>query len=127
MYICQNVYFSSNGSEKERHEGFEQSFKDHTKGRQLFGASLTVYGHKLLLPIIAAHPIIGIESKQHSLDANIVTNSNTANITRFTFSQLCDDAVGAADFIAISQLFDIVFLDTVPQLKIHNRNQVLLY
>ena len=57
-------------------------------------------------------------------DKNSISNSKNANIARFSFSQLCDDAVGAADFIAISELFDIVFLERVPQLRVENRNQV---
>lgn len=123
-----NVYFESEGTDPE----FEKSFKSHTAERQLFSASLTVYGHKLHLPSIAVHPFKdyygsdGAPDPNKDGDMNSISNSKNANIARFSFAQLCDDAVGAADYIAISELFDIVFLERIPQLKVENRNQVSL-
>jgi len=41
----------------------------------------------------------------------------------FTFDELCDQPLGAADYIAISQRFDTVFIDNVPQLGGHIYNE----
>ncbi len=88
-----------------------------------------MYGHKLNLPEICAHPFRDyanlIENDIQSPDFN--RSHENMNIAKFNFSQLCDDAVGAADYIAISQLFDIVYINKVPELTLNNRNQVTLY
>jgi cell division protein ZapE len=44
-------------------------------------------------------------------------------IARFTFADLCDKPLGAADFLAICERFDAIFLDHVPLLGPEKRNQ----
>ncbi len=44
-------------------------------------------------------------------------------IARFSFADLCDKPLGAADFLAICERFDAIFLDHVPLLGPEKRNQ----
>lgn len=44
-------------------------------------------------------------------------------MARFSFADLCDAPLGAADFLAIAKRFDTIFLDRVPQLGPEKRNQ----
>ena len=45
-------------------------------------------------------------------------------MARFSFADLCDAPLGAADFLAIADRFDTIFLDHVPLLGADKRNQV---
>ncbi|AVA23277.1 cell division protein ZapE [Rhizobium sp. CB3171] len=42
---------------------------------------------------------------------------------RFSFADLCEAPLGAADFLAIANRFDTIFLDRVPKLGPEKRNQ----
>ncbi len=44
-------------------------------------------------------------------------------VARFAFADLCDAPLGAADFLAIAERFDTIFLDHVPRLGPEKRNQ----
>ncbi|HEY0122738.1 MAG TPA: cell division protein ZapE [Rhizobium sp.] len=44
-------------------------------------------------------------------------------MARFSFADLCDVPLGAADFLAIAKRFDTIFLDRVPKLGPEKRNQ----
>ena len=45
-------------------------------------------------------------------------------IARFTFLQLCDEALGAADYIHLAETFRVVFVTGVPVLNLDSRNEV---
>ena len=45
-------------------------------------------------------------------------------MARFSFADLCDQPLGAADFLAIADRFDTVFIDHVPLLGPEKRNQI---
>ncbi|OCJ03073.1 ATPase [Rhizobium sp. AC44/96] len=45
-------------------------------------------------------------------------------LARFSFADLCEKPLGAADFLAISERFDAIFLDHVPLLGPDKRNQI---
>ncbi|MBB3658850.1 cell division protein ZapE [Rhizobium sp. BK650] len=45
-------------------------------------------------------------------------------MARFSFADLCDRPLGAADFLAIAERFETVFLDHVPLLGPEKRNQI---
>ncbi len=42
---------------------------------------------------------------------------------RFTFAELCEAPLGAADYLAIVERFDVVFLDHIPRLGPEKRNE----
>jgi cell division protein ZapE len=45
------------------------------------------------------------------------------DVARVTFTQLCDQALGAEDYIKIAQSFDTVFVENIPMLSAENRNE----
>ena len=45
-------------------------------------------------------------------------------IARFSFLQLCDEALGAADYIHLAETFRVVFVTGVPVLNLDSRNEV---
>lgn len=46
-------------------------------------------------------------------------------IAKFTFTQLCDEALGAADYIHMAETFRTVFVTGVPIMNLDSRNEVL--
>ena len=44
-------------------------------------------------------------------------------VARFTFAELCERPLAAADYLAIARAFHTVFLDDVPQLRPEQRNE----
>lgn len=48
-------------------------------------------------------------------------------IARFSFPELCDEALGAADYIHLSETFRVIFLSDVPHLNLDTRNEVRKY
>jgi cell division protein ZapE len=46
---------------------------------------------------------------------------------RFTFAELCERPLGAADYLAIARNFRIVFIDNIPVLAPHQRNEVMRF
>ena len=45
------------------------------------------------------------------------------SVARFTFEQLCEKPLGSADYIAIAQHFDTVFIENIPLLTPEKRNE----
>ncbi len=43
---------------------------------------------------------------------------------RFTFAELCERPLGAADYLAIADRFDTIFIDHIPKLPAERRNEV---
>ncbi|XP_071819348.1 AFG1-like ATPase [Apostichopus japonicus] len=52
------------------------------------------------------------------LGRNLTVPKACGQIARFSFSDLCEQALGAVDYLAISREFDIVFIDQVPQMSL---------
>merc|ERR1712232_209446 len=63
---------------------------------------LETQGRKLCVPKAAAHSRIGW----------------------FSFSDLCDKALGAADYLAVGSAFHTVFIANIPKLTLQERDQV---
>ena len=49
--------------------------------------------------------------------------SAAGRIARFSFADLCERPLGAADYLAIAERFDSIFLERVPQLGPEKRNE----
>jgi cell division protein ZapE len=65
--------------------------------------TLRVYGHDVLIPRV----IIG------------------RRVAMFSFAEICDNTLGAADFIDIAERFSLVFFAKIPQLSLSlNRNEI---
>lgn len=46
------------------------------------------------------------------------------DIARFTFHDLCVASRGTADYTALAATFHTIFVENVPKLDLHNRNEV---
>lgn len=54
---------------------------------------------------------------------NLVVNNCAAGVARFTFAQLCEQPLGAEDYLAIADAFHTVFLERVPIMNYDRRNE----
>ena len=63
---------------------------------------LSVFGHQVIVP----EAVIG------------------RRIAKFSFDQLCSEALGAADYIHLAETFRIVFISDIPILNLDSRNEV---
>jgi len=84
--------------DKANEAAFEDMWDELTEGAEETGATLEVLGRHVHLPRAAG------------------------GFLRATFASLCDQALGAQDYLAVAEQFHTVFLDHVPQLSPENRN-----
>ena len=54
---------------------------------------------------------------------NIVVSRTVEGVARFTFSQLCEQAYGAEDYLKIAETYQTVFLENIPKLNYDRRNE----
>ena len=52
-----------------------------------------------------------------------IRESTESGVARFTFSELCEEPLGALDYIAIAKRFHTVFLDDVPKMKASQKTE----
>jgi protein AFG1 len=95
------VYFIEGDSSDARTE-FENLFDTLTHGSDVNSVMLDVSGRQVLVP----------------------KASDEYNIARFSFYDLCGKAKGAADYLAIGERFNTIFIEHVPRLKFHEVNLV---
>lgn len=92
------VYFVGKHSKKD----FDQVFRTLTKNTPIVTTSLWTQGRTVPVPM-----------------ASLATG-----VARFTFEDLCQKALGAADYLVIGQHFHTVFLENVPKLSLNEINYV---
>jgi cell division protein ZapE len=83
---------------KANEEAFDAMWLDLTDGAQETGATLDVLGRHVHLPRTAG------------------------GFLRASFASLCEQALGAQDYLAVAERFHTVFLDHVPQLRPEDRS-----
>lgn len=66
---------------------------------------------------------IGAEYTVENNGRKITLKKTFKNIAQIDFSELCDQPLGASDYIKITQYFEIILLDNIPQLTSQMRNQ----
>lgn len=54
---------------------------------------------------------------------NVTFPKTCGQVLDATFEELCDQALGPADYIQISQTFHTVLIRNVPKMNLSNRNQ----
>lgn len=96
------VYFIEEDDSSNAKNEFENLFETLTHGSQVNSVMLDVSGRQVLVP----------------------KASNEYNIARFSFYDLCGKAKGAADYLAIGERFNTIFIEHVPRLKFHEVNLV---
>lgn len=77
----------------------ETYFSDLSSGAEVGERTLTVHGREVIIP------------------------RATDTIAFASFSELCERPLGAADYLAIAQQFDVLILSRVPELTIDRRNE----
>ncbi|OWZ77983.1 AFG1-family ATPase [Cryptococcus neoformans Bt85] len=66
------------------------------------------------------------ESKQKQIQVygrTLTIPQAAGNTCRFTFSQLCEEALGPADYLALVSTFSTFFIDEVPTLYLRHKNE----
>ena len=58
---------------------------------------------------------------------DLVVEREVAGVARFSFSELCARALGAADYLAVADRFHTVLLDRVPKLSPDKRNEAMRF
>ncbi|WVQ74984.1 hypothetical protein IAR50_004592 [Cryptococcus sp. DSM 104548] len=84
---------------KSADEGFETAWKDAVLEGKVESRTITVYGRPLRVAR-ASGPVC-----------------------RFTFAELCDEALGPADYLALVSTFKTFFIDEVPTLYLRHKNE----
>ncbi len=91
------VYFYPLGEHTQRR--LDQVFAHLTGGAPVRGEALHVKGR--VIPVLAA----------------------SQGVARFTFAQLCEQALGAEDYLKIAATYHTVFLENIPRLTYDRRNE----
>jgi cell division protein ZapE len=69
----------------------------------------------------------GVEPQSDTLDVKgrkIEVSACAKGVARFTFKQLCDQPLGAEDYLKICETYHSVLLEGVPKMKNKNRNEL---
>jgi cell division protein ZapE len=59
----------------------------------------------------------------HVFGRELIVKRSVAGAARFSFSELCEKPLAAADYLAIAHAFHTVMIDHVPQLSPNRRNE----
>ena len=91
------VYMTPLSSETDRQ--MDEAWAVVTKGRPAEAATLTVKGREIAVP------------------------AASGEAARFSFADLCEKPLGARDYLAIAGRFSTIFIDRLPVLERHRRNE----
>ena len=95
------VYFNTSENPNAK-TSFDKLFNKLTQGSDIEPMVLDVQGREIYVPMA----------------------SEEYNIARFSFKDLCGSPKGAADFLAIGEQFNTIFIEDVPRLKFNEVNLV---
>ena len=94
---------------------FNQQFISLCNDRQSKALDIVVYGHNLRIP----QAILYDDNRSQT------ASGKKGKIALFSFNELCGVALAAADYIAIAEMFDCIFVKDVPKMSLNNRNEVI--
>lgn len=94
------VYITPNGSDETKL--LETKFAKICQGHVRFGVQVETQGRRIVVPRCAEN----------------------SDVAWFTFKDLCDKPLGAADYLAIGQAFHTIFIADIPRLTMQERDQV---
>ena len=95
------VYFIEDSNTNAK-EDFDKLFDKLTHGAEIQSIILDISGRQV---------VVQNASEEH-------------NVARFSFDELCGKAKGAADYLAIGERFNTIFIENVPRLQFHQVNLV---
>ncbi|KAJ9116379.1 hypothetical protein QFC22_004820 [Naganishia vaughanmartiniae] len=81
------------------HAAFEAEVQRLTGGREGAPTSVNVYGRQVQVPWASG------------------------KVARFTFAQLCEEALGSADYITLASTYETFIIDETPMLYLKDKNQ----
>ncbi|CAH0521805.1 unnamed protein product [Peronospora belbahrii] len=87
---------------KDTRAAFDYEFKTFCGGEETVSTHVMTQGRKVHIPEAAVK----------------------AGACRFSFNDLCDEPLGAADYLAIAEAFSVVFVSDIPLLNAERLNQV---
>lgn len=94
------VYITPNGSDEIKI--LEAKFAKICQGHVRFGVQVETQGRRIAVPRCAEN----------------------SDVAWFTFKDLCDKPLGAADYLAIGSAFHTIFIADIPRLTMQERDQV---
>lgn len=65
----------------------------------------------------------GAPTKLRVACRNVIVPQAAGRIARFSFEDLCARPIGAADYMALAEAFDTIFVDDVPAMNFERRNE----
>ena len=57
------------------------------------------------------------------LDRKLIVPKSAHSCARFSFAELCENPLGAPDYLALARNFRTIFIDDIPVIKASNRNE----
>jgi len=78
--------------------------------------------HAATLGNVAPDQVVPYSKTLRILGRNLVMNRVFGRVAFCTFAELCEQALGAIDYIEISKEFDIVFVTLIPQMTIFTKS-----
>merc|ERR1711865_762244 len=87
---------------KDQKKTIRKLFYERAKGRPSNPTTLSTQGRKVKIPMAC----------------------KSKSICMFSFEDLCQKALGAADYLVIGQYFSTVFVSNIPQLTVHEINSL---
>ncbi|KAK8849679.1 hypothetical protein IAR55_005014 [Kwoniella newhampshirensis] len=84
---------------EEDRDGFESAWVEATSGAEVGPKKVSVYGRGV--PVPAA----------------------SGKACRFTFAELCEEALGPADYLTLASTFSTFFIDDIPTLYLRHKNE----
>nr|XP_031857709.1 uncharacterized protein CI109_006869 [Kwoniella shandongensis]KAA5524781.1 hypothetical protein CI109_006869 [Kwoniella shandongensis] len=85
--------------QEEDKDGFEKAWAEATQGEEVTPRKVSVYGRGVSVP------------------------AASGRACRFTFSELCEEALGPADYLTLASTFSTFFIDDVPILYLRHKNE----
>jgi len=80
-------------------------------------AGIEAAWQRLIGAAISRETVLTVQGRE------LVLRRTAAGVARASFSRLCDNNLGAADYLRLSQAFQTLILENVPQMGSHNRNE----
>ena len=87
---------------KEKRRIFEETFESYVEGADLVSMHLETQGREVRIPTMASSP----------------------RVAKFKFSDLCEQPLGAADYLCIAQAFPTIFISDIPRMGMNDLNTV---
>ncbi|CED84378.1 Predicted ATPase [Phaffia rhodozyma] len=97
-------------------KAWEDKWERLVQGRQVTPATLLVYNRPILVPAQVSPDL-------SSGSTTLEDCPTVGGIARFTFSEICETALGPADYISIASTYSTIFVSDIPPIKTSMKNE----